>query len=124
MVATRAQASVAAVRPAAQLDRLPVDLLAHIALYTGYNDEDGCHGGDDKSDLLALRCACRACEPAVRRAARDHELLKYCYFRSGGGYSVAGEGTAPHPVWKVGPCTMLGPPGTLPKSHAPPPTLI
>ena len=89
MVATRAQiAAVAAARPGARLDRLPADLLAHIALYAGYNDEDGCHGGDDKSDLLALRCACRACEPAVRRAARDHELLKYCYFRSGGGYSV------------------------------------
>ncbi len=57
-------------------------MLAHIALYTGYNDEDGCHGGDDKGDLLALRCACRACEPAVRRAAMDHELLTQCYFRS------------------------------------------
>ena len=89
MVATRAQiASVAAVRPAARLDRLPVDLLAHIALYTGYNDEDGCHGGDDKGDLLALRCACRACEPAVRRAAVDHTLLTDCFFSDGGRWHV------------------------------------
>jgi hypothetical protein len=89
MVATRAQiASVAAVRPAARLDRLPVDLLAHIALYTGYNDETGCNGGDDKGDLLALRCACRACEPAVRRAALDHELLTHCYFSDSGRWHV------------------------------------
>ena len=89
MVATRAQiASVATVRPAARLDRLPVDLLAHIALYTGYNDEDGCHGGDDKGDLLALRCACRACEPAVRRAAVDHTLLTDCFFSDSGRWHV------------------------------------
>ena len=75
-------------RPAARLDRLPVDLLAHIALYTGYNDEDGCHGGDDKGDLLALRCACRACEPAVRRAAVDHTLLTDCFFSDSGRWHV------------------------------------
>ena len=83
MVATRAQkAAVAAARPGARFDRLPVDLIAHIALYAGNYDEDGCSDSDDRRDLLALRCACRACEPAVRRAARDHELLTQCYFRS------------------------------------------
>ena len=79
MVATRAQiAAVAAVRPGARLDRLPVDALAHIASYAGHSDDDE----DNIKDLLALRCACRACEPAVRRAAMDHELLTQCYFRS------------------------------------------
>ena len=83
MVATRAQrAVIAAARPGARLDRLPVDLIAHIALYAGNYDEDGCSDADDRRDLLALRCACRACEPAVRRAATDHELLTQCYFRS------------------------------------------
>ena len=83
MVATRAQiAAAAAARPAARFDRLPVDLIAHIALYAGNYDEDGCSDSDDRRDLLALRSACRACEPAVRRAATDHELLTHCYFRS------------------------------------------
>ena len=83
MVATRAQrAAVAAARPGARLDRLPVDLIAHIALYAGNYDEDARSISDNLQDLLALRCACRACEPAVRRAAMDHELLTQCYFRS------------------------------------------
>ena len=83
MVATRAQiAAAAAARPGARLDRLPVDLIAHIALYAGNYDEDARSISDNLQDLLALRCACRACEPAVRRAAMDHELLTQCYFRS------------------------------------------
>ena len=84
MVATRAQrAAVAAARPGARLDRLPVDLIAHIALYAGYrDDEEGVNNTSDTlGDLLALRCTCRACESAVRRAATDHEVVKYWYFR-------------------------------------------
>ena len=84
MVATRAQrAAVAAARPGARLDRLPVDLIAHIALYAGYrDDEEGVNNTSDTlGDLLALRCTCRACESAVRRAATDHAGVKYWYFR-------------------------------------------
>ena len=83
MVATRAQrAAVAAARPGARLDRLPVDLIARIALYAGHNDGEGVYNTSDTlSDLLALRSTCRACESAVRRAATDHEVVKYWYFR-------------------------------------------
>jgi hypothetical protein len=83
MVATRAQkAAVTAARPGARLDRLPVDLLAHIALYTGKYDEDFSSTADALHDLLALRCVCRACEPAVSRAATDHELVKHWVFKN------------------------------------------
>lgn len=82
MVSTRShRAAVAAVRPSARLDGLAVELIAHIALYVGYVDPDGCHSGDKFDDLLALRCACRACKPAVRRAATNHALATECWFR-------------------------------------------
>ena len=77
MVATRAQlAAAAAARPAARLDGLPVDLLAHIALYAGQGRKrhESVLSKSGLFDLLALRGACRACVPAVRRAATDHAL--------------------------------------------------
>ena len=71
MVATRAQISaVAAARPAARLDGLPVDLLAHIATHVAL-----------RVDLLALRCVSRPCQDAVRRAAKEHPVLDEGYFR-------------------------------------------
>ena len=71
MVATRAQISaVAAARPAARLDGLPVDLLAHIATHVAL-----------RVDLLALRCVSRPCQDAVRRAAKEHPVLDKAYFR-------------------------------------------
>ena len=83
MVATRAQrAAVAAARPGARLDRLPVDLIARIALYTGNHDEDFSRTADALHDILALRCVCRACEPAVCQAATDYELLKHWVFKN------------------------------------------
>ena len=83
MVATRSQiVATAAARPAAQPDGLPIDLLAHVALYVGRIDEDEKAWLDD---LFALRCACRACEPAVRRAAKEHSALAEVYFRLAAG---------------------------------------
>ena len=71
MVATRAQISAAAAaRPAARLDGLPVDLLAHVASYVALH-----------VDLLALRCVSRPCKEAVLRAAKEHPLLGDVYFR-------------------------------------------
>ena len=71
MVATRAQISaVAAARPGARLDRLPVDMLAHIATHVAV-----------RVDLLALRCVSRPCQDAVRRAAKEHPVLDEGYFR-------------------------------------------
>ena len=71
MVATRAQISaVAAARPAARLDGLPVDLLAHIATHVAL-----------RVDLLALRCVSRPCQDAVRRAAKEHPVLDEASFR-------------------------------------------
>ena len=91
MVATRAQlAAAAAARPAARLDGLPVDLLAHIALYAGHRRKrhESVLSKSGLFDLLVLRGACRACVPAVRRAATDHALLELVCFREHGSRTV------------------------------------
>ena len=56
------------------LDELPVELLAHVALFTNKNNT---RYDNDVRELLALRCASRCCRDAVRRAARQHEAV-YC----------------------------------------------
>ena len=58
-----------------KLDELPVELLAHVALFT--NKGTASLFDMDVSELLALRCASRSCKDAVRRAARQHEAV-YC----------------------------------------------
>ena len=58
-----------------KLDDLPVELLAHVALFT--NKGTASLFDMDVSELLALRCASRSCKDAVRRAARQHEAV-YC----------------------------------------------
>ena len=58
-----------------KLDDLPVELLAHVALFT--NKGIANLFDLDVSELLALRCASRSCKDAVRRAARQHEAV-YC----------------------------------------------
>ena len=57
-----------------KLDDLPVELLAHVALFTNKVDN---RYDIDVRELLALRCASRCCRDAVRRAARQHEAV-YC----------------------------------------------
>jgi hypothetical protein len=52
----------------AKLDDLPVELLAHVALFTNKGDID-------VRELLALRCASRSCKDAVRRAAKQHRAV-------------------------------------------------
>ena len=58
-----------------RLDELPVELLAHVALFT--NKGKPTLFDIDVRELLALRCASRSCKDAVRRAARQHEAV-YC----------------------------------------------
>ena len=63
-----------------QLDGLPPELLAHLALFLGDTDSRMGSWADalTKSlrDLLNLRCASKACEGAVRRAAKNHACAK------------------------------------------------
>ena len=59
------------------MDGIPTELLAHIALYLGplpsaHRDIKVCF-----TELLSLRCATRACELAVRRAAKEHASCEY-----------------------------------------------
>ena len=59
------------------MDGIPTELLAHIALYLGplpsaHRDIRACF-----AELLSLRCATRACELAVRRAAKEHASCEY-----------------------------------------------
>lgn len=59
------------------LDELPVEMVAHVASYVGkryvYKYPLATH---DPSELLALRCASRSCNDAVRRAATQHKAVE------------------------------------------------
>ena len=67
----------AAARPALRLDDLPVDLLAHVALYIGHRDGRKLM----VQGLLALRVASSTCKDAVRRAAKEHAFLQSADWR-------------------------------------------
>ena len=59
----------------AKLDDLPVELLAHVALFT-----NKVSFWKKLGELLNLRCASRSCKDAVRRAATEHLALRYQNF--------------------------------------------
>ena len=71
------------------LDELPVELLAHVALFTNKVDN---RYDIDVRELLALRCASRCCRDAVRRAARQHEAVYCLGFRGSSAQSIAAIG--------------------------------
>ena len=73
-----------------KLDDLPVELLAHVALFT--NKGTASLFDMDVSELLALRCASRSCKDAVRRAARQHEAVYCLGFRGSSAQSIAAIG--------------------------------
>ena len=76
-MATTSSAIAAAARPAARLDGLPVDLLAHVALYIGHRDGRKLM----VQGLLALRVASSTCKDSVRRAAKEHAFLQSADWR-------------------------------------------
>jgi hypothetical protein len=60
-----------------KLDALPVELLAHVALFT---NEVSFLLGKRLGELLNLRCASRSCRDAVRRAATQHLAVRHFHF--------------------------------------------
>ncbi len=72
-----------------KLDALPVELLAHVALFT---NKGTTRYDTDVRELLALRCASRSCKDAVRRAARQHEAVYCLGFRGSSAQSIAAIG--------------------------------
>ena len=59
----------------AKLDDLPVELLAHVALFT-----NKVSFWKKLGELLNLRCASRSCKDAVRRAATQHLAVRHFHF--------------------------------------------
>ena len=64
-----------------KLDELPVEVLAHVALFTNKRSGYSSYDSLDLSELLALRCASRACKDAVRRAAKQHRAVTSFYLQ-------------------------------------------
>ena len=73
-----------------KLDALPVELLAHVALFTN----KGNHWNGGLRELLALRCVSRSCKDAVRRAARQHEAVTHLAFHGSSAEKIAAMGRA------------------------------
>ena len=71
-----------------KLDALPVELLAHVALFTN----KGNHWNGGLRELLALRCVSRSCKDAVRRAARQHEAVTHLAFHGSSAEKIAAMG--------------------------------
>ena len=71
-----------------KLDELPVELLAHVALFANKRH----YSYPPLRDLLNLRCVSRSCKDAVRRAARQHEAVKSLSFRGSSAQSIAAVG--------------------------------
>ena len=61
------------------LDELPLELLAHVALFTNRQFLE-----PNLRELLALRCASRSCKDAVRRAVPQHKRARHVSFVRGG----------------------------------------
>ena len=71
-----------------KLDELPVELLAHVALFANklvrdYNPNIALR------ELLALRCASRSCKDAVSRAARQHKAVESLSFHGSSAQKIA-----------------------------------
>jgi len=86
------------------LDELPVEMVAHVASYVDkryvYKYPLATH---DPSELLALRCASRSCNDAVRRAATQHKAVERFNFYGSSAQSIAARGR----VFGSG-CRILG----------------
>ena len=63
------------------MEGIPSELLAHIALYLGPLPSANRGVAVCCAELLSLRCATRACELAVRRAAKEHASCEYFRIR-------------------------------------------
>ena len=68
-----------------KLDELPVELLAHVALFANKRH----YSYPPLRDLLNLRCVSRSCKDAVLRAARQHEAVKSLSFRGSSAQRIA-----------------------------------
>ena len=75
----------------AKLDDLPVELLAHVALFTNKVNRDY-NPNIDLRELLALRCASRSCKDAVRRAAKQHRAVVSFTFKGSSAQKIAALG--------------------------------
>jgi len=64
-----------------KLDDLPVELLAHVSLFT-----------NKQRELLALRCASRTCKDAVRRAAMQHRAVYRASFHGSSAQKIEAMG--------------------------------
>ena len=77
-----------------KLDELPVELLAHVVLFTNerrvYNSNP--EFPISLRELLALQCASRSCKDAVRRAARQHRAVKTLGFQGSSAQKIAAVG--------------------------------
>ena len=74
-----------------KLDEVPVEVLAHVALFTNKFVRD--YNPDiDLRDLLALRCASRSCKDAVRRAAKQHRAVRSFSFQRSSAQKIAAIG--------------------------------
>jgi hypothetical protein len=63
-----------------ELDGLATELLAHIAFFLGPLPSQDRNVAYCCEELLSFRCASRACEEAVRRAATEHRTCEYIRF--------------------------------------------
>ena len=63
-----------------EFDGLATELLAHIAFYLGPLPSQDRNVAYCCEELLSFRCASRACEDAVRRAATEHRTCEYFRF--------------------------------------------
>ena len=75
-----------------KLDELPVELLAHVALFTNRRNDNRSYDPLDLSELLALRCASRSCKDAVRRAAKQHRAARSFSFQRSSAQKIAAIG--------------------------------
>ena len=71
-----------------KLDELPVELLAHVALFANKPILDD-NPKIALRELLALRCASRSCKDAVSRAARQHKAVESLFFHGSSAQKIA-----------------------------------
>ena len=75
-----------------KLDEVPVEVLAHVALFANRRSDKFSYEPLDLSELLALRCASRSCKDAVRRAAKQHRALRSFSFQRSSALKIAAIG--------------------------------
>ena len=71
-----------------KLDELPVELLAHVALFANKPILDD-NPNIALRELLALRCASRSCKDAVCRAAKQHKAVESLSFHGSSAQKIA-----------------------------------